>query len=70
MRLRDYLPTRVFELVVHGTDIALATGLDWAPPADAVAASVALAGEIAVASGDGVPLLRALTGRGGDVRVL
>lgn len=70
MRLRDYLPTRTFELVVHGTDIAAATGVDWTPPADALAACVALAGEIAVAAGDGVPLLRALTGRGGAVRVL
>lgn len=70
MRLRDYLPTRTFELVVHGSDIATAAGLDWSPPGDALAATVALAGEIAVAGGDGVRLLRALTGRGGDVRVL
>lgn len=64
MRLRDYLPTRTFELVVHGTDIASATGLDWAPPADALAESLALAAEVALGAGDGVPALRALTGRG------
>lgn len=64
MRLRDYLPTRTFELVVHGTDIAVATGLDWTPPADALAESLALAAETALATGDGIPALRALTGRG------
>lgn len=70
MRLADYLPTRTFELVVHGTDIAAATGIDWTPPAAALAEAVALAAEIALAGGDGVPLLRALTGRGGGVTVL
>ncbi|WP_244931952.1 maleylpyruvate isomerase N-terminal domain-containing protein [Nocardioides sp. W7] len=70
MRLRDYLPTRTFELVVHGSDIATATGLDWTPPADALAETVGLAGEIALASGAGLDLLRQLTGRGGEVRVL
>lgn len=68
MRLRDYLPTRTFELVVHGSDIAAATGLEWAPPADALAAAVALAGEIAVARGRGVELLRTVTGRESSIR--
>jgi uncharacterized protein (TIGR03083 family) len=34
IRLSNYLPTRTFELVVHGLDIARATGLEFtAPPA-------------------------------------
>lgn len=70
MRLRDYLPTRTFELVVHGTDIAVAAGLDWLPPGDALAEAVSLAAEIAVSAGDGVGVLRALTGRGGQVTVV
>lgn len=70
MRLRDYLPTRTFELVVHGTDIATATGLDWTPPADALAEALALAAEVALAAGDGVAALRALTGRGDGVSVV
>ena len=32
MRLRDYLPTRSFELVVHGLDIAAAVPVRWTPP--------------------------------------
>ncbi|WP_205474380.1 maleylpyruvate isomerase N-terminal domain-containing protein [Nocardioides sp. SYSU D00038] len=70
MRLRDYLPTRVFELAVHGLDIANATGLDWQPPRAALAEALALAGEVAVAAGTGPAALLALTGRGEAISVV
>ena len=63
MRLVDYLPTRTFELVVHGLDIGRATGLDPAYPEPVVAQAVALAGQVAVRTGRGPDLLLALTGR-------
>jgi uncharacterized protein (TIGR03083 family) len=63
MRLVDYLPTRTFELVVHGLDIGRATGLDPAYPEPLVAQAVALAGHVAVRTGRGPDLLLALTGR-------
>ncbi len=63
MRLADYLPTRTFELVVHGLDVAGATGLD-APYDEAVLAdAAALAARIAVRTGRGADVLLALTGR-------
>jgi Mycothiol maleylpyruvate isomerase N-terminal domain len=64
MRLSNYLPTRTFELVVHGTDIARAAGL--APPDYSQATWVQVATLAAAASvlqGRGVELVRALTGR-------
>jgi uncharacterized protein (TIGR03083 family) len=63
MRLSDYLPTRTFELVVHGLDIAAATGGPWSPPPDALAEAAELAARIAVLRGDGARLLRLVTGR-------
>ncbi|HYP44662.1 MAG TPA: maleylpyruvate isomerase N-terminal domain-containing protein [Propionibacteriaceae bacterium] len=63
MRLSSYLPTRVFELVVHSLDIAAATGLDLTLPAEPLAEAIALAGRIAVAAGRGPTALLALTGR-------
>ncbi|MET0455120.1 MAG: maleylpyruvate isomerase N-terminal domain-containing protein [Mycobacterium sp.] len=63
IRLSNYLPTRVFELTVHGLDIARATGLTFEPPAAAVEEATVLAARIAVAFGDGEQLLLALTGR-------
>jgi hypothetical protein len=63
MRLRDYLPTRSFELVVHGLDIAAAVPVRWTPPTAALSEAVALAGEVAVRRGDGSLLLRLVTGR-------
>jgi uncharacterized protein (TIGR03083 family) len=65
MRLRQYLPTRTFELVVHGMDIAAAAGVPDDLPAAAVAEATVLAARVAAALGDGPPVLRALTGRGG-----
>lgn len=65
MWLSRYLPTRTFELVVHGYDIARATGLDFDPDEEALGATVALAGEIAIATGRAGDVLVALTGRTG-----
>ncbi len=64
MRLRTYLPTRTFELVVHGYDIAAAAGLpepEFSRPV--LAETLSLAAEAATALGHGPVLLRALTGR-------
>ncbi len=63
MRLSDYLPTRTFELVVHGLDIAAAVGTTWSPPAGALSETVALAAQLAVRRGEGARLLRLVTGR-------
>jgi len=63
MRLRDYLPTRTFELVVHTLDIAAALGREVSTPADALSQSLQLAVELALAKDDGQALLLALTGR-------
>jgi uncharacterized protein (TIGR03083 family) len=63
MRVRDWLPTRTFELVVHGLDLAAAVDLEPSFFPDAVAEATALAAKVAVAVGDGPQILRALTGR-------
>jgi uncharacterized protein (TIGR03083 family) len=63
MRLDDYLPTRTFELVVHGLDIARATGLPAAYPMEVLEQATALAATLAVRSGRGEDLLLAMTGR-------
>ena len=64
MRVRDWLPTRTFELVVHGSDAAVAAGVGIALDPDVLAEAAALAARIAVANGEGPVVLRALTGRG------
>jgi uncharacterized protein (TIGR03083 family) len=64
MTLTGYLPSRTFELVVHGLDLVAATGA--AVPArltGALPACVLLAAQQAVERGDGVDALLALTGR-------
>ncbi|MBU2665420.1 maleylpyruvate isomerase N-terminal domain-containing protein [Actinoplanes bogorensis] len=63
MRVRDWLPTRTFELVVHGTDVAVAAGVPVEFDPAAVSEATLLAARIAVALGEGPVLLRALTGR-------
>src|SRR3954470_23396764 len=63
MRVSDYLPTRTFELTVHSLDIARATGLDFVPPTEALADTLALASASALRQGSGVDVLLALTGR-------
>jgi uncharacterized protein (TIGR03083 family) len=61
--LHEYLRTRVFELVVHGMDIAKATNQEHGIPADVVANVADLAARVAVRKGDGEAILFALTGR-------
>lgn len=63
MRVSDYLPTRTFELTVHCLDIARATGLDFTPPDEALADTLALASASALRQGHGVDVVLALTGR-------
>jgi uncharacterized protein (TIGR03083 family) len=63
IRLRTYLPTRTFELAVHGLDIARAVDILFAPPADVLEEATVLAARIAVAEGHGETVLLALTGR-------
>ncbi|HEX2401505.1 MAG TPA: maleylpyruvate isomerase N-terminal domain-containing protein [Mycobacterium sp.] len=65
IRLQTYLPTRVFELAVHGLDIARAVGISYALPADALEEATVLAARIAAAEGHGEAVLLALTGRDG-----
>lgn len=63
LRLHTYLPTRTFELAVHGLDIARATGLPFDLPTDVLDEATTLAARIAVATGRGDDLLMSLTGR-------
>jgi uncharacterized protein (TIGR03083 family) len=63
MRVAQYLPTRTFELVVHGIDIAVAAGLDHALPTEAVEEAAVLAARVAARTDRGAVLLLALTGR-------
>jgi uncharacterized protein (TIGR03083 family) len=63
MRLRDYLPTRSFELVVHGLDIAAAVPARWNPPPAALSEALHLAAEVALRRGEGSLVLRLITGR-------
>jgi uncharacterized protein (TIGR03083 family) len=63
IRLRTYLPTRTFELAVHGLDIARAVGISFAMPPDVLEEATTLAARIAVVEGNGEAVLMALTGR-------
>jgi uncharacterized protein (TIGR03083 family) len=65
MRLADYLPSRVFELVVHTDDLAraLGTSAPGSPASRTIAATFASA--LAAEGRDDAVLLRGLTGRGG-----
>jgi uncharacterized protein (TIGR03083 family) len=63
IRLRTYLPTRTFELAVHGLDIARAAGIDHHLPDDLLAEAMDLTAAIAVVMGRGEQVLLALTGR-------
>jgi hypothetical protein len=65
MRFRDYLPTRVFELAVHGADLASALDLPAEVPPTAAASGLRTAADLAVTSGRAATLLRAVTGRTG-----
>jgi uncharacterized protein (TIGR03083 family) len=63
MRLRDYLPTRSFELVVHCLDIAAAVPVRWTPPPAALSEALHLAADVALRRGEGGLVLRLVTGR-------
>jgi hypothetical protein len=63
MRVAAYLPTRTFELCVHGLDIASATGVAVELPAPAVEEACSLAAVSAAQRGLGPELLLAMTGR-------
>ena len=63
MRVAAYLPTRTFELCVHGLDIAAATGVPVDLPPRAVEEASALAAVSAAQRGLGPDLLLAMTGR-------
>jgi uncharacterized protein (TIGR03083 family) len=65
IRLHTYLPTRIFELAVHGMDIARALDIPFSPPMPVLVEALDVATRTAVATGDGESLLLALTGRGG-----
>lgn len=65
MRLRDYLPTRTFELAVHTADLAAALAVPTDVPATAAAQALAIITDLAVKGGLAGPLLLAATGRPG-----
>jgi hypothetical protein len=63
IRLHTYLPTRTFELAVHGLDIAGAVGIPHRLPAGVLEEATLLATQTAAATGHGETVLLALTGR-------
>jgi hypothetical protein len=63
IRLIDFLPTRVLELVVHTLDIASDAGVKAGPPKHAMKVTLQLVTEIAVESGKGADLVTSATGR-------
>ena len=63
VRLVDYVPTPLLEVVIHTLDIADAAEVTFEPSHDALNATLALLSEIAVAHGDGIWLAMALSGR-------
>lgn len=63
IRLHTYLPTRTFELAVHGLDIAGAVGIPHSLPAGVLEEALELATRAAAAAGHGETVLLGLTGR-------
>lgn len=65
MRLIDYLPSRIIELVIHTLDLRLALGLAAAVPEAAAVATLHYLTDLAVYGQPAqvVPLLLAITGR-------
>lgn len=64
VRLHTYLPTRTFELAVHGLDIAGALDVPYPLPAGVLEEATLLATRTAALTGHGETVLLALTGRG------
>ena len=63
IRVDSYVPTRTVELVVHGLDIAAATGVEVTFSRNTLADAAAVAARTGVALGHGPAVLAALTGR-------
>lgn len=63
IRLHTYLPTRIFELTVHGVDIARALDIPFSLPEAVLAEALDVATRTAIATGHGESVLLALTGR-------
>jgi hypothetical protein len=63
IRLHTYLPTRTFELAVHGLDIAAVVGIPLTLPAGVLEEATVLAARIAATERHGATVLLALTGR-------
>ena len=63
MRLRDYLPTRTFELAVHTADLAAALTEPLDVPPSAAAQALRIVDDLAVDNNLAGPLLLAATGR-------
>ncbi|WP_238420366.1 maleylpyruvate isomerase family mycothiol-dependent enzyme [Gordonia sp. 'Campus'] len=64
--LSHYLPTRTFELAVHGLDISRAIGADVALPASVLASALSTAAATAARTGQGEQALLTLTGRSSE----
>jgi uncharacterized protein (TIGR03083 family) len=67
IRLVDYLPTRIVEVVVHGLDLLDAIGAEAEIPRRAMAITLETLGDLAVVRPDVVDpamIVRAITGRG------
>lgn len=65
MRLIDFLPSRVFELVVHADDLRRAVGLAGEAPVGARVVALAFAAGLVGEGTDHAVALRAVTGRAG-----
>ena len=63
MRLRDYLPPRTFELVVHTCDLAVALGAPMAVPPSSARHAMYLVTELVIDDAQSADALLALTGR-------
>lgn len=66
MRLSDYLETRMVELVVHTSDLALAVGLQPHVPASAVGRTLHLIADAAMLNNRGLAAVRQLSARDGS----
>ncbi len=63
MRLIDYLPTRIFELVIHGLDLASAIGVSDEPPKSPTSVTLHLLADLAMETGKARPFTLGATGR-------